>query len=89
MDIATIAGLVLAVVIVIAALILDGGSPLEMLAAPQASISTAIPVAQADTHQRLGLVISGTCGISRLSTDTMSNANPGAIMTMIVDRSTW
>jgi chemotaxis protein MotA len=40
MDIATIAGLVLAVVIVIAALILDGGSPLEMLAAPQAILLT-------------------------------------------------
>ena len=40
MDIATIAGLVLAIVIVIAALILDGGSPLEMLAAPQAILLT-------------------------------------------------
>jgi len=40
MDIATIAGLVIAVVIVIAALLLDGGSPAEMLAAPQAILLT-------------------------------------------------
>jgi chemotaxis protein MotA len=40
MDIATIAGLVVSLVVIILTLILDGGSPLEMLAAPQAILLT-------------------------------------------------
>ena len=38
MDIATISGLVLAITVIITALILDGGSPAELFAAPAAII---------------------------------------------------